>query len=75
MYSFHALIKADNMLTYEELTPEIMAEYTIIVHTTPVGMFLSRFLPEYPNLNTQTICSTICYIIRMLPFLWKKGEA
>jgi shikimate dehydrogenase len=27
------------MLTYEELTPEIIAENTIIVNATPVGMF------------------------------------
>lgn len=28
-----------DMLTYEELTPEIIAENTIIVNATPVGMF------------------------------------
>ena len=27
------------MLTYEELTPEVMAEYTVIVNCTPVGMY------------------------------------
>lgn len=26
-------------LTYEEITPEIMAQYTVIVNTTPLGMF------------------------------------
>lgn len=37
------------MLTYEELTPEIMAEYTIIVNCTPVGMFPKvDFCPNIP---------------------------
>ncbi|BEG98013.1 shikimate dehydrogenase family protein [Bacteroides sedimenti] len=31
--------KQPGMLTYDELTPEIMAEHTIIVNATPVGMF------------------------------------
>ena len=31
--------KQADMLTYEELTPEIIAENTIIVNATPVGMF------------------------------------
>ena len=37
------------MLTYEELTPEIMAEYTVIVNCTPVGMFPKvDFCPNIP---------------------------
>ena len=37
------------MLTYEELTPEIMAEYTVIVNSTPVGMFPKvDFCPNIP---------------------------
>ena len=31
--------KDSSFLTYEELSPEIMAEYTVIVNCTPVGMF------------------------------------
>lgn len=31
--------KQSGALTYEELTPEIMAEYKVIVNTTPVGMY------------------------------------
>lgn len=31
--------KQPGMLTYDELTPEVMAEHTIIVNATPVGMF------------------------------------
>ena len=38
------------MLTYEELTPEIMAEHLVIVNCTPVGM--------YPNVDA---CPNIPY--------------
>lgn len=31
--------KKNGCFTYAELTPEIMAEYTVIVNTTPLGMF------------------------------------
>ncbi len=40
--------RTDSFLTYEELSPEIMAEYTVIVNCTPVGMFPKvDFLPEH----------------------------
>lgn len=42
--------KQPGMLTYEELTPEIMEEYKVIVNCTPVGM--------YPNVDT---CPDIPY--------------
>ena len=42
--------KEPGILTYEELTPEIMAENTIIVNCTPVGM--------YPNVD---FCLNIPY--------------
>lgn len=42
--------KQSGMLTYEELTPEIMEEYKVIVNCTPVGM--------YPNVDT---CPDIPY--------------
>lgn len=29
----------DGMLTYDDLTPEVMAEYKVIVNTTPLGMY------------------------------------
>ena len=31
--------KAPTFLTYEQLTPEVMASHTVIVNTTPVGMY------------------------------------
>jgi len=41
--------KEPGILTYEELTPEIMAENTIIVNCTPVGMYPKEdFCPNIP---------------------------
>ena len=37
-------------ITYEEITPKVMAQYTVIVNTTPLGM--------YPNVNA---CPDIPY--------------
>lgn len=31
--------RRDGMLTYDDLTPEVMAEYKVIVNTTPLGMY------------------------------------
>lgn len=65
------------MLTYEELTPEIMAEYTIIVNTTPVGMFPKvDFCPNIPyNLVTPNhLLYDLLYNPNVTLFM-KKGEA
>ncbi len=35
--------RAANVISYEDITPEIMEKYTVIVNCTPVGM--------YPNIN------------------------
>lgn len=41
--------KSDNILTYNELTPEIMQEHTVIVNTTPLGMYPNvDFCPDIP---------------------------
>jgi shikimate dehydrogenase len=41
--------KGPNLLTYDELTPEIMAEHLVIVNCTPVGMYPKvDFCPEIP---------------------------
>lgn len=41
--------KSDEVLTYRELTPEIMQEYTVIVNCTPVGMYPKvDFCPDIP---------------------------
>ena len=38
----------DGMFTYEDLTPEVMDEYKVIVNCTPVGMYPRA--DEYPNI-------------------------
>ena len=41
--------KGANLLTYDELTPEIMAEHLVIVNCTPVGMYPNvDFCPDIP---------------------------
>ncbi|GHV09858.1 shikimate 5-dehydrogenase [Bacteroidia bacterium] len=40
-------------LTYDELTPEIMAEYTVIVNCTPAGMF--PHVDEAPDIPYQYV--------------------
>ena len=65
------------MLTYNQLTPEIMDEYKVIVNCTPV-----RYVYPVPmntpifhtNISHPTICFMICYIIlTLLRFYVKKG--
>ena len=69
--------KADDMLTYEELTPEIMAEYTIIVNCTPVGMFPKvDFCPNIPYelLTPNHLLYDLLYNPNETLFM-KKGQA
>ena len=41
--------KSDDVLTYQELTPEVMAEHLIIVNCTPVGMYPKvDYCPDIP---------------------------
>ena len=65
----------EEMLTYNQLTPEIMDEYKVIVNCTPVGMYPRA--DEYPNIPYQYLtpnhCFMICYIILTLLFFMKKG--
>ena len=46
-----ALILREEMLTYDQLTPEIMDEYKVVVNCTPVGMYPRA--DEYPNIPYQ----------------------
>ena len=60
--------KTDDMLTYEELTPEIMEEYTVIVNCTPVGMYPKvDFCPNH-------LLYDLLYNPNVTLFM-KKGEA
>lgn len=42
-----------DMLTYNDLTPEVMEEYKVIVNCTPVGMYPKA--DEYPNIPYEYI--------------------
>ncbi|MGL4582359.1 MAG: shikimate dehydrogenase family protein [Flavobacterium sp.] len=48
-YTFVSRTKDTNTLLYSELTEEIMAKYTLIINTTPVGTFPNvDLMPEVP---------------------------
>lgn len=67
---------AAEMLSYEELTPEIMAEYTIIVNGTPVGMYPKvDFCPDIPYeyLTPNHLLYDLLYNPNVTLFM-KKGE-
>ena len=64
------------MLTYEELTPEIMTEYTVIVNCTPVGMYPKvDFCPDIPyeQLTPNHLLYDLLYNPNVTLFM-KKGE-
>lgn len=67
---------AAGMLSYEELTPEIMAEYTIIINGTPVGMYPKvDFCPDIPYeyLTPNHLLYDLLYNPNVTLFM-KKGE-
>ena len=52
--------KQEGMLTYGELTNDIMAEYKVIVNTTPLGMYPR--MDECPNIPYQCLTKEhLCY--------------
>ena len=52
--------KRDGVLTYDELTPEVMASHTVIVNTTPLGMY--PHVDECPDIPYDLINSDfLCY--------------
>ena len=64
------------MLTYEELTPEVIAEYTVIVNCTPVGMYPKvDFCPNIPYeyLTPNHLLYDLLYNPNVTLFM-KKGE-
>lgn len=65
------------ILAYEELTPEIMAEHTVIVNCTPVGMYPKvDFCPNIPYecLTPNHLLYDLLYNPNVTLFM-KKGEA
>ncbi len=65
------------MLTYEQLTPEIMEKYTVIVNCTPVGMYPK--VDDCPDIPYNLLTSThLLYDLLYNPnttLFMKKGEA
>ena len=53
--TFVSRTKKNDYLTYQELTPEIMATHTVIVNTTPLGMF--PHVDECPDIPYDRVTS------------------
>ena len=69
--------KSDAVLTYQELTPEIMEENTVIVNCTPVGMYPKvDFCPDIPyeQLTSKHLLYDLLYNPDETLFM-KKGQA
>lgn len=69
--------KAEGRLTYEELTAEIMSEYTVIVNCSPVGMYPKidqcPAIP-YQYLNVSHVCYDVVYNPKETLFMKKAQE-
>lgn len=66
----------DGLLTYDELTPEIIKEHTVIVNCTPVGMYPKvDFCPNIPyeQLTPNHLLYDLLYNPNVTLFM-KKGE-
>lgn len=50
-YTFVSRTKQEDTLTYEELTSAVLAQYTVIINTTPLGTFPA--IDEKPNIPYQ----------------------
>lgn len=69
--------KREGMLTYNDLTPEVMKEYTVIVNCTPVGMYPKvNNCPDIPydELTSAHLLYDLLYNPNITLFM-KKGEA
>lgn len=50
----------DGLVTYDELTPQMMEEYKVIVNTTPLGMY--PYVDECPSIPYEALTPDhICY--------------
>lgn len=68
--------KTEDMLTYEDLTPEIIQEHTVIVNCTPLGMYPKvDFCPDIPyqELTPNHLLYDLLYNPNVTLFM-KKGE-
>ena len=66
--------KKDGVLTYNELTPEIIEKYQVIVNTTPAGMYPNvDTCPDIPYhlLTPQHLCYDVVYNPEVTLFMKK----
>ena len=69
--------RRSDILTYQELTPEVMASHTVIVNTTPLGMFPNvNSCPDIPydQLTSRHLLYDLLYNPNETLFM-KKGKA
>ena len=69
--------KKDGVLTYNELTPEIINKYQVIVNTTPAGMYPHvDTCPDIPYhlLTPQHLCYDVVYNPEVTLFMKKSQE-
>lgn len=68
--------KTDKTITYDEVTPELIAEYNVIVNCTPVGMYPhTEECPQLPYeaMNSHTLLYDLIYNPDETLFM-KRGE-
>ena len=66
----------ESIISYEDLTPELMARYTVIVNTTPLGMYpkVDECPPlDYAQLTTDHLLYDVVYNPEKTLFL-QRGE-
>lgn len=74
---FVSRTKKPGCITYEEVTPELIKEYNVIVNCTPMGMFpnIGTYPPlPYEAMDSHTLLYDLVYNPEQTLFL-KKGEA
>lgn len=66
------------MITYEQISPELLDEYKVIVNATPVGMYphVDKCPPlPYTALTSQHVCYDLVYNPDITLFMKKAAEA
>lgn len=69
--------KREGVLTYDELTPEVMADHKVIVNTTPLGMYPhTDECPDIPYsmLTPEHLCYDLLYNPDVTLFMKKARE-
>ncbi|MFN8277681.1 MAG: shikimate dehydrogenase [Chitinophagales bacterium] len=75
-YHFVSRRKKAEWFTYQEITPEVLHEYQLLINTTPLGMWPSTTLPDLPyhELGSQHVLFDLIYNPEETPFLSKGKE-